>query len=57
MRFFLWLLDICYCLPEDEYRKENTDDTIVPDDFIPVNENNHDITFNGSEWSQFIRNT
>ena len=28
-------------LPEDEYKRENTDDTIVPTDFIPINENKH----------------
>ena len=43
MRFFKWLLESCYCmiLPEDEYKRENTDDTIVPNDFIPINENKH----------------
>ena len=60
MRFFKWLLECCYCmiLPEDEYKRENTDDTIVPADFIPVNESYHQNPFDaGSQWSQFTRNT
>ena len=45
-------------LPEDEYKKENTDDTIVPTDFIPVNENKHNNPFDtDNQFSQFIRNT
>ena len=32
-------------IPEDEYKKRNTDDTILPYDFIPVNENNHQNPF------------
>ena len=27
-------------LPEDEYKRENTDDTIVPTHLIPINEKN-----------------
>ena len=40
MRFFKWLLECCYCMiiPEDEYKRENTNDTVVPTDFIPINE-------------------
>ena len=44
-------------IPEDEYKRENTHDTIVPADFIPVNESYHQNPFNtGSQWSQFTRN-
>ena len=41
------MLECCYCMiiPEDEYKRENTDDTIVPLDFIPVNENKHNNPF------------
>ena len=45
-------------LPEDEYKRENTDDTIVPTDFIPVNENKHNNPFDtDNQFRQFIRNT
>ena len=39
MRFQKWFLEFCNCMdiPEDEYKRENTHDTIVPSDFIPVN--------------------
>ena len=60
MRFFKWLLEFCYCMivPEDEYKRENTDDTILPDDFIPVNENKHQNPFDSDySFNQFIRNT
>ena len=59
MRFFKWILEYCYCMivPEDEYKREHTDDTILPDDFIPVNENNHQNPFDtGNQFSQFTRN-
>ena len=57
MTFLNWcleLMDLCYCRipPEEEYRRENTDDTIVPTDFIPINENKHNNPFD----SQFTRN-
>ena len=60
MRFFKWLLDVCYCMiiPEDEYNRENTDDTIVPTDFIPINQNKHNNPFDtDNQFSLFIRNT
>jgi len=44
-------------ISEDEYKRENTDDTIVPDDFIPVNESYHQNPFDtGNQFSQFTRN-
>ena len=60
MRFLKLLLDVCYCMtiPEVEYKRENTDDTIVPTDFIPINENKHNNPFDtDNQFSQFIRNT
>ena len=60
MRFCKWLLECCYCMiiPEDEYKRENTNDTIAPTDFIPVNENNHQNPFDSDyQFNQFIRNT
>ena len=56
MSFFKWLLESCYCmiLPEDEYERENTDDTIVPTGFIPINEYKHNNPFDtDSQFSQF----
>ena len=53
-------MEVCYCMivPEDEHKRENTDDTILPDDFIPVNENKHQNPFDtGNQFSQFTRNT
>ena len=45
-------------LPEDEYKRENTDDTIVPNDFIPINEDKHNNPFDtDNQFNQFIRNT
>ena len=44
-------------IPEDEYKRKITDDTIVPDDFIPVNESYHQNPFDtGSQWSHFTGN-
>ena len=44
-------------IPEDEYTRENTDDTIVPTDFIPINVNNHQNPFDThTQFSQSIRN-
>ena len=60
MRFFKWLLEVCYCmiLPENEYKRENTDDTVAPTDFIPINENTHNNPFDtDNQLSQFTRNT
>ena len=60
LRWCLELMDLCYCrtLPEDEDKRENTDDTILPVDFIPMNENNHQNPFDtDTQLSQFIRNT
>ena len=45
------LLDLCYCrvLPEDiEMARDNTNDTILPPDFIPVNEAQHQNPFDTS---------
>ena len=59
MKLFKWFLECCYCMviSEDEYKRENTEDTIVPDDFIPINESYHQNPFDtGSQWSQFTRN-
>ena len=45
-------------MPEVEYNQENTNDTIVPDDFMPFNENYHQHPFDSdSSFNQFIRNT
>ena len=60
MRFCKWLLELCYCMiiPEDEYKRENTDATTLPIDFIPINENNHQNPFEtDNQFIQFIRNT
>ena len=60
MRLLTWFLDVCYCMiiPEDEYKRENTDNTIVPTDFTQINENNHQNPFDtDNQLSQFIRNT
>ena len=63
MRFLKWcleLMDLCYCriLPEDEFKRENSDDTILPDDFIPVNERAHQNPFDTDyQFNQFTRNT
>ena len=45
-------------IPEDEYKRENTDDTIVPTDFIPVSENKRNNPLDtDNQFSQFIHNT
>ena len=44
-------MDLCYCrvMPEDdEITRDNTDDTILPPDFIPVNEAQHQNPFDTS---------
>ena len=45
LKYFMEILDWCYCrvLPddEDEITRENTNDTILPPDFIPVNAAQH----------------
>ena len=48
LKYFMQILDLCYCrvLPEDnEIARENTNETIVPPDFIPVNEAKHQNPF------------
>ena len=44
LNYIMEFLDLCYCrvLPEDdELTRDNTDDTILPPDFIPVNKAQH----------------
>ena len=51
LKYFMELLDFCYCrvLPDDdELTRDNTDDTIVPPDFVPVNEAQHPNPFDTS---------
>ena len=51
LKLFNEILDLCYCrvLPEDdEIARENTNDTIVPPDFVPVNEASHQNPFDTS---------
>ena len=51
LKYFMEFLDFCYCrvLPDDdELTRANTDDTILPPDFIPVNEAQHQNPFDTS---------
>ena len=51
LKCFNEILDMCYCrvLPvDDEIATENTNDTIVPPDFVPVNEAKHQNPFETS---------
>ena len=48
LNYWMNILDWCYCrvLPEDdEITRDNTDETILPPDFIPVNEAQHQNPF------------
>ena len=57
---FRYLLNAWYCqvLPKDELNRENTEDTIVPYDFVPVNEGSHQNPFDTTySWNQFLNNT
>ena len=48
LKYFMEFLAFCYCrvLPDDdELTRYNTDDTILPPDFIPVNEAQHQNPF------------
>ena len=52
LKYFMEILDWCYCrvLPDDddEITRDNTNDTILPPDFIPVNEAQHPNPFDTS---------
>ena len=51
LKYWMEFMDLCYCrvLPEDdEITRDNTDDTILPPDFIPVNEAQHQNPFDTS---------
>ena len=46
------MTDLCYdrVMPEDdEITRDNTDDTILPPDFIPVNETQHQNPFDTAD--------
>ena len=52
LKYFMEVLDLCDCrvLPEDdELIRDNTDDTILPPDFIPVNEAQYQNPFDTSD--------
>ena len=48
LKYWMEIMDLCYfrVMPDDdEITRDNTDDTILPPDFIPVNEAQHQNPF------------